>query len=255
MALTEQLLVKLAQLEKEAEDPLQFWLEHAKYLSAQTPAHIKLEFLCPHASSPHVSPIAYHECEGCKEADSVFYEPRLDQYTCHACGKCQERSRSPVIRYVPDSSVYKHSVHLHQILHEMQCLRQSLPPKILGDIKEHVGPPYTHARIKRNLRKLGYQQHYNMIYSIQQALDPEFKPLVLHPRQEDQMQGLFFQYVSLGPIGGRKNRLNYHFVIGKLAQMCGIYNLFKPYLHPPKGEKSRLDSERIWAIVCKKLKW
>ncbi|MFK5165321.1 hypothetical protein, partial [Propionibacterium freudenreichii] len=76
---------------------------------------------------------------------------------------------------------------------------------------------FTYERIKKSLRKLGYNQHYSMVYSVQRDLDETFTPLILSFKQEENLQGLFFQYISLGNIGGRKNRLNYHFVLGKLA--------------------------------------
>jgi hypothetical protein len=255
-SLTTQLVHKLLKLEAEvaAQDLDQFWLLHNKYLRDDTAEQVKLEFLHPERVFQNETPITYNECEACSD-DGVFYDPTLDQYTCHSCGFCQEKSRSPLLRYIPESSVYKHSVHFHQILHEMQCLRESLPNNIINDIKDGLDPPYTYDRIKKSLRRLGYQQHYSMVYTLQQILDPTFKPLHLTPKQEETMQGLFFQYVALGPIGGRKNRLNYHFVIGKIAKMCGYYDFIAPYLHPPKGKKAIDTSEDIWTQVCAKLKW
>lgn len=252
--LTEQLERKLLKLEAEAEDVHHFWLHHNVYLKPDTPEHIKLAFLHPDKVFENEASIQYNECEACSE-DTVFYDPTLDQYTCHNCGYCQEKSRTPLIRYIPESSVYKHSVHFHQLLHEMQCLRESIPHNIINDIKDGVEPPYTYDRIKKSLRKLGYHQHYSMVYSLQQILDPDFKPLHLTPLQEETMQGYFFQYIALGPVGGRKNRLNYHFMIGKIAKLCGYYDFIAPYLHPPKGKKALDASEDIWAYVCDKLKW
>ena len=189
-SLTEQLERKLLKLEAEAQDVHQFWLHHHIYLKPDTPEHIKLEFLHPDRVFKNETPIQYNECEACSE-DGVFYDPTLDQYTCHSCGYCQEKSRSPFIRYIPESSVYKHAVHFHQILHEMQCLRESIPHNIINDIKDGVEPPYTYERIKKSLRRLGYHQHYSMVYSLQQILDPTFKPLHLTPQQEEKMQGYF----------------------------------------------------------------
>ena len=70
-----------------------------------------------------------------------------------------------------------------------------------------------------------------MVYSIQRELDPTFKPLKLSFKQEEQLQGLFFQYISLGKVGGRKNRLNYHFVLGKLADMLEYKFIHPIYIH------------------------
>lgn len=245
---------KLCEMELECDNLNIFWLYHQKYLSDATTEKEKLEFL--HGAenmSPLSSPIRYHWCEFCGE-DEVFHDPALDQYVCYGCGACQETSRTEFKTFVPESSIYKHSVHLHQILHEMQCLRESIPANLVGDVREHLKANFSYERIKKSLRKLGYNQHYSMVYSIQRELDPTFKPLKLSYAQEEQLQGLFFQYISLGNIGGRKNRLNYHFVLEKLANQLG-YDFIHPYLHPPKGKKSREESERIWGIVCKKLNW
>lgn len=253
MALQEQILAKLGRLEAQAEDPIAFWLQHAKYLSPDTSEKTRLHFLHPGGVSPLERPIYYHECEFCN-MDAVFHDPLTDMYTCHACGECQETSRTPFLRLIPDSSIYKHAVHLHQILHEMQCLRDQLPKNLVEDVRDHVGKPFSYLRIKRSLRRLGYPQHYSMIYSIQQALDPTFTPLQLTAEQEECIQGKFFQYIQLGPLGGRKNRLNYHFVLGKIATLCG-FDFIHPYLHPPTGQKSVSESEVIWNEVCTRLMW
>jgi hypothetical protein len=245
---------KLSEMECDAPDLVTFWLYHQKYLSDATSEKEKLEFLhgCDNVSEV-TSPISYHWCEFCGE-DGVFHEPHIDQYVCNECGSCQPTTRTVFKTFVPESSIYKHSVHLHQILHEMQCLRESIPQNLIADVRDFLGANFTYERIKKSLRKLGYNQHYSMVYSIQRELDPTFKPLKLSFKQEEQLQGLFFQYISLGKVGGRKNRLNYHFVLGKLADMLE-YKFIHPFLHPPKGKKSREESEVIWIEVCKKLNW
>lgn len=253
MVLQEQVLAKLTRLEAQATDPNLFWLEHAKYLHPDTPEKVRLHFLHPGGVSPLTHPVYYHECEFCN-MDAVFHDPLTDTYTCHACGECQETSRAPFFRVIPESSIYKHAVHMHQILHEMQCLREQLPKNLVEDVRDHVGPPFTYMRIKKSLRGLGYPQHYSMIYSIQLALEPSFQPLRLTAEQEAHIQGKFFQYIQLGRLGERKNRLNYHFVLGKIAILCG-YDFILPYLHPPTGRKSLMESERIWQDVCTRLNW
>lgn len=244
---------KLCEMEMEADNLTTFWLYHQKYLSDATTERQKLNFLHPDQVSELSSPIRYHWCEFCGE-DGVFYEPKIDQYACTECGACQETTRDDFKIFVPESSIYKHSIHLHQILHEMQCLRESIPPNLIADVRDFLKANFTYERIKKSLRKLGYNQHYSMVYSVQRDLDETFTPLILSFKQEENLQGLFFQYISLGNIGGRKNRLNYHFVLGKLADKLG-YTFLHKYLHPPKGKKSKEESERIWKLVCIKLNW
>jgi hypothetical protein len=244
-----QLEEKLKKLEAEAEDKDMFWLKHNRLLIASQ--REQLEFLHPGAISPVSSLSSPNACEMCGE-DTVFYEVSSDTYVCNECGICQDQIRHQPLRYVPESCIYKHHVHLHQILHEMQCLRQKLPDQIVADVRDFLKTDFSYERIKKSLRKLGYKQHYSMVYSIQHALDSTFKPLQLSYEQEEALQGLFHQYISLGPIGGKKNRLNYHFVLLKLSKMCG-YDHILPYLHPPKGKKSIESSERIWREVCRRL--
>jgi hypothetical protein len=247
--LQRQLEEKLKYMESQAEDKNVFWLKYNRLLIGDE--REKLEFLYQGIIS-YPSPIqTMNECEWCG-AETVCYDKAGDQYLCDECGFCQDVIRERPLRYVPESCIYKHHVHLHQILHEMQCLRRKVSTKMVDDIRYFLKKDYTYDRIKKSLRKLGYKQHYSMVYSIQHALDPEFKPLVLSHEQEEVLQGLFHQYIALGPIGGKKNRLNYHFVLKKLAKMCK-YDFLLPYLHPPKGKKSVEHSEKIWKEVCERL--
>jgi hypothetical protein len=247
--LQEQLISKLQKMEEKAQDKDAFWLKHNLLLLGTE--RQKLNFLYEGVMTPH-SPIqSANGCEWCGQ-ETVFYETVTDTYLCNECGFCQNTIREKPLRYVPESCIYKHHVHLHQILHEMQCLRNKVSSKMVDDIRHFLKKDFTYERIKKSLRKLGYKQHYSMVYSIQHALDPEFKPLKLSHDQEEVLQGLFHQYIALGPIGGKKNRLNYHFVLMKLAKMCK-YDFILPYLHPPKGKKSVEQSERIWKEVCTRL--
>lgn len=240
---------KLKRMEAMAQDKNAFWLQYNRLLIATE--REKLEFLYDGIIS-NPSPIqTMNECEWCG-AESVCYDKAADQYLCDECGMCQAVIRERPLRYVPESCIYKHHVHLHQILHEMQCLRRKISSKMIEDVKYFLVKDFTYERIKKSLRQLGYKQHYSMVYSIQYALDPTFKPLVLPQEQEDVLLGLFHQYISLGPIGGKKNRLNYHFVLMKLAKICK-YDHILPYLHPPKGKKSVEQSEKIWKEVCERL--
>lgn len=247
--LQEQVENKLRQLEQETDDLDTFWLKHNRLLIANE--RKKLEFLYPGGMSPLSPILSPNGCEWCGE-ETVYYELATDTYVCNECGFCQEYTREKPLRFIPESCIYKHHVHLHQILHEMQCLRRKIPDKMIDDIRHFLGKDFTYDRIKKSLRQLGYKQHYSMVYSIQEALDPSFQPLQLTHEQEQNLQGLFHQYIALGPMGGKKNRLNYHFVLSKLAKMCD-YDFILPYLHPPKGKKSVEQSEKIWKEVCTRL--
>ncbi|MGZ8545895.1 MAG: hypothetical protein ACXWVU_00745 [Sulfuricurvum sp.] len=247
--LQRQLEDKLRRLEDDAQDKNAFWLKHNRLLLGSE--REKLEFLYPGGLSP-ISPIlSPNLCEECGE-EGVTYELVTDTYICGECGLCQEQIRHKPLRFIPESCIYKHHVHLHQILHEMQCLRRKLPDGIVDDVRHFLKEDFSYERIKKSLRQLGYKQHYSMVYSIQAELDETFTPLRITKEEEEQLQGLFHQYIALGPMGGKKNRLNYHFVLSKLAKMCH-YDHILPYLHPPKGKKSIESSEKIWREVCRRI--
>jgi len=253
--LEEQIVQKLVGLEAEAEDKDVFWLKHHKYLHPSlTTKDAVLEFLHPGKIGP-VQPVKYYPniCESCN-SDGVVLDKRLDDWLCADCGIIQQKTREPFKLVVPESSVYKHNVHLHQILHEMQCLRHAIPDGLIDDVKEFLGASCDYQSIKKSLRKLGYKQHYNMVPTIQSKLDPTFKPLDLTREQEEDITGYFNQYIALGKLPGKKNRLNYHFVIGKICEMLE-YDWVLPHLHPPKGKKSLEEHERLWDFICDKLKW
>lgn len=250
----ENVITKLQRLEAQAPDPAAFWLTYQRYLRPEMDVKEILRFLCPDQLLDGPRPIFLtSECEFCQGEDTVVLAG--DTYTCSECGSCQSTERKVFEIRPTGSAIYKHEVHMHQVLHEMMCLRGNLPDNLVADVREAVAPPYTYMKIKKSLRGLGYKQHYAMVYSIQQALDPTFKPLKLTHEQERVLQGYFYQYLKLGRLGKRKNRLNYHFVLEKLAHLTGYLNLLD-YLHTPKGKKSRGEHERIWRDeVCKALGW
>lgn len=242
---------KLEMMEKRAANHVEFWLSHQILLRPDTSTSLLFEFLGISNTSLE-KPILSDQCEQCGE-DSVFYETHTDSYICCECGYCQHQTRKHYEVFVPESSIYKPSVHLHKLLHEMQCLRHQLPTNIVADVRDYLKQDFSYDRIKKSLRKLGYNQAYAMVYSIQQYLDPTFKPLQLSYEEEEQLQGLFWQYLQLDKMG-RKNRLNYHFVLQKFSRMLK-YDHLLPFLHPPKGKKSREESEKIWKEVCIRLRW
>jgi hypothetical protein len=250
-----QIIQKLLRLETEAEDKDAFWLKHHRYLHPSlTTKDAVLEFLHPGKIGP-TQPITYYpnKCEACG-VDGVVLDSRLDDWLCAECGLIQHQTRAPFKVVVPESSIYKHNVHLHQILHELQCLRHAIPDGLIDDVREFVGDRVDYQTIKKSLRRLGYKQHYNMVPTIQQHLDPTYQPLQLTREQEENITGYFNQYIALGKLPGKKNRLNYHFVIGKICEILE-YDWVLPYLHPPKGKKSLDEHERLWDFICDKLKW
>lgn len=242
---------RLQQLEaKDPSDP-SFWLEHQKYLDKSSVTRTQvLDFVMEGRHSPISKG---YGCEQC-DASIVVLDAERDEWLCQDCGSVQERERRYFKPFTPESSVYKHTVRLHQILHELQCNRMKLPANIVGDVKEHLKENFTYARIQKSLRKLGYKQHYTMIPTLQMALDPSFEPLQLTRDEEMELTGLFTQYIALGQFSGYRNRLNYHYVISKLADMLGYYWIH-PHLRLPKGKKSVQRHDELWSKVCHHLGW
>lgn len=250
---------KLTTLEAETEDPVQFWLESHRFLSPTlcTPTDV-LHWL---HHRDRVGPAQYYaqnECEECLE-QMVAMDHKNDDQVCLSCGFIQQQYRDPFRIVVPASSVYKHDVHLHQILHEMQCLRHRIPDQIVSDLKDHLGADVSYERIQKSLRSLGYKQHYQMIPTLQLMLDPSFEPLILTREEEEAIMARFHQYIVYyrqPPLPGatRKNKLNYHYVLYKISQLCG-FDWVMPYCHFPRGKKSIKKNEQEWEQICKGLHW
>jgi hypothetical protein len=249
---------KLSELEQATDNPLEFWLEHQRYLREDARPSLLLDFLgVVHAAL--YRPICFEDdsCEECYE-NTVFYDATNDDWICGECGSIQNMTRSPLKRKIPESSKYKHQTHLHQILYELQCLRKKLPPTIVNDVHLYLeleALPITYTSVQKALRPLGYKQHYSMIPTILSEIDPAYKPLQLSRYDEDRIQGRFFQYVSLGQMSGmEKNRLNYHYVIYQIAKLERM-EFILPYLRLPQGLKSRKRHDNVWREICVLLKW
>lgn len=245
---------KLGLLEFHAPDKNQFWLDHLYILRGDD--QTLRSFL--NITEPR-DLLSENQCENefCR-AQTVVCDYANDDYVCHTCGFVQNGSRAVYLIYKSPSSIYKHQVHLHQILHELQCLRHRLPDGILDEIryylKLHNQLP-TYINIRKSLRKCGFNQHYKMIPSLQYHLDPTFTPLILSKEHEIQIQGKFFDYISLGHLEDRKcNRLNYHYVIFKICELLG-YDHVNGYLNCPKGKVSLENHYTCWRKICKALNW
>jgi hypothetical protein len=249
---------RLETLEAEAEDHIQFWLSHSYLLHPDTEPTRLLDFLGV-SNQPLLRPLWFAEdfCEDCY-ANAVVSDKKNDDWICAECGAIQDFTRTPFKRYIPESSIYKHETHLHQVLYALQCLRQKLPNDLVENVHLYLeleNKPVTYKEIQKALRPLGYKQHYAMIPAILSEIDPTYKPLRITRAQEEQLHGMFFQYISLGRVEGMdKNRLNYHYVIYQISHLLS-YSFIVPYLRIPKGEKSRRRHDQVWRHICGLLKW
>lgn len=176
----------LLQMEEKAIDKDEFWLKHMYLLKAKD-WEIK-EFLNLPIFNNH--PLL---CE--HGFDFCTFDPIEDTYACSECGLILPPWMEHITKERPDSCFYKHKVHMHQILHELQCLRHKLDWNMVEDIRHFLKTDFTYERIRKSLRRCGYRQHYRMIPSIQQALDPNFKPLHLNPDKENEIQKYFYKYL------------------------------------------------------------
>ena len=158
--------------------------------------------------------------------------------------------------------LYKPLDHLIIILEEMQCKRMVIPDRMLEDIQEALcDKPIHFTSVRKVLRRLGYKQHYMMIPTILQNLNPtSFPPLQLSNQEILQIQKRFkmyleaFYHLTAEDKQHRKNILNYHFVIRKIAQQLQLTKMFT-YLQPLKGVKTITNHERIWRIICTHNGW
>lgn len=238
----EAVIKKLEREENLCEDRVVFWLQHCRLLVKDN-LEEKMDYL---GIQPDVD-----TCEFCN-AVGIVHDSNED--ICQECGIVQKCPRLPILRARVPSGNYNPRTHLHNILHELQCLREVVPDKLIDMMHECVTfiEP-TFDNIKLCLRVYGYSQYYSLIPSLQQRFDPNYSQLMLTRTEEEKLKELFFQYMNLSrTLPGRKNRLNYHFVIYKLCIILNYHHVI-PYLRLPKGKITMERHERLWNDIVQQM--
>jgi len=154
-------------------------------------------------------------------------------------------------------SLYKPIDHLNIILDELCCYRVIVDEELIEELKSFIPNNYKDIKtVRKTLRKLGYKQHYLLLPTIMQHLDPvNFSPIQITSDNRRDIIYLFKQYLQefyrLQHSGEiiRKNCLNYHFVLLKITTNLNICENIIKFLNPPKGQKTIDEHERIWSLI------
>lgn len=212
---------------------------------------------------PSPSPPQTFNCIDCS-SHSLVHDSIYDETICTACGVVQHYNQTLPIHtgYLPDtfskikSTQYKEIVYLKLRLTELQCGVLKISPEMIEKLKEHFqSRPLTIYTLRKALNYFGYKQLYLRIPIILYTLDPEkYPPMKLSSRQVSKIVNLFKHYLSIWqtlPTSkkcGRKNFLNYQFVLKKIFIKLNLEHCVK-FLNLPRGKKTLKQHEYIWSLL------
>lgn len=212
------------------------------------------------------SPPVPSQTFNCLECDSssLQYDSLCDETICPNCGLVQHYNQAmPVHRgYLPDtfskikSTQYKEVVYLKLRLTELQCGVEKIPLDMIEKLEVHFkSHPLNIYTLRKALNYFGYKQLYLRIPIILYTLDPEkYPPMRLTSRQVSKIVNLFKHYLSIwqslpkSKRCGRKNFLNYQFVLKKIFIQLGLESCIK-FLNLPRGKKTLKEHEYIWSLL------
>lgn len=248
------------------EEQNSFWLQHNLIFKPFS----KLQDIIYFVTGSHQDQqIRWDICNDCDSINLVEDDGHNDVICCD-CGMVQ--SYCPIFIYGEITNGYQYNTrkcytrkdHLECILIEFQCGRIRDMEQILYDIQSRfskLGLETSFKNVQSSLRKLGYCQHYLHIPSILYHLDPEhFKPWKPCSNTIEKTIWIFHQYeehfesFKIEHSTGRKNSLNYHYILFKILQLIGEQDIPFRFLSMPKGKRTLLEHEYIWNNICPKLK-
>lgn len=212
---------------------------------------------------PSPAPPQTFNCIDCSSKDLV-HDSIYDETICTVCGTVQHYNQAHPIHtgYLPDtyskikSTQYKEVVYLKLRLTELQCGVLKISPEMIGKLKDHFKTrPLTIYTLRKALNYFGYKQLYLRIPIILYTLDPEkYPPMKLSSRQVSKIVNLFKHYLSrwqelpTSKKCGRKNFLNYQFVLKKIFIKLNLEECIK-FLNLPRGKKTLKQHEYIWSLL------
>jgi hypothetical protein len=201
-------------------------------------------------------------CVNCKSYGQLLFDNKQADLICSQCG-CIKNEMDVHIGYndyknlnIIRKSIYKPLDHLTLILDEFCCKRTQMDDELLKNIVDYIQKKkekMTIKTVRKSLRKLGFKQHYLMLPTIMENLNPNmYKPCVLSGGDRIRIEAMFKKYIIQFEESRvvlrikRKNLLNYHFVIYKIVQILNIDSNIIQYLNLPKGGKTLREHETIW---------
>ena len=247
------------------EDQNSFWLKNNLLFAPNSNLKDLIQFV---TGNSQIVQDPWYMCSECN-SDHLVEDDAHNDVICTVCGFIQPYP--PIFIYGEITNGYQYNTkkcytrkdHLECILVELQCGRSRDMYQIVQDIQEKLDQlhlPVTFTNVQKNLRKLGYYQHYLHIPSILNMLCPtKFKPWNPSKNIINNLLGLFCQYeerferYKIQNNVTRKNSLNYHFILIKLFQFVNEKDIPYRFLSIPKGKKTILEHEEIWSSISTRL--
>jgi hypothetical protein len=160
---------------------------------------------------------------------------------------------------------YNRMSHFRERINVFQAKQQREIPQEVRDAVERefrIDKMYkpekiTRERVRRYLKRLKMPQWYDDDMLIACQLGGK-QPPSLTQEQTKRLYSMFeavqAPYDRCPVLKKRKNFFNYNYLIYKLIELNGWYELL-PFFPPLKSGKNRAEQDVIWAYVCKELNW
>lgn len=158
---------------------------------------------------------------------------------------------------------YKRINHFNEWLSQFQAKESThIPPKIIEDLRAEIQKEritekdINTSKIRRYLKKLGYNKYYEHIPHIINKLNG-VPPPIITSETEEQLRSMFkmiqVPFIKHCP-PKRKNFLSYAYVLHKFVEMLGMHDLTScfPLL---KSRQKLYQQDTIWKNICKELEW
>lgn len=188
------------------------------------------------------------------------YDSTFDETICSNCALVTSFQKRTYSGYLPDTfskikkTQYCQVEYVKLRLTELQCGILKLDKKMIEELKYALRHKEINIHnVRKSLRILGYKQMYLRIPIILNTLDPKkYPPLKLTARDVNKIVGHFKNYIDkwnkLKDKRGRKNLLNYQFVLKKIFEKLGMQDKTH-FLNIPKGKKTLEQHEEIWNLL------
>lgn len=197
-------------------------------------------------------------------SDNLVYDATYDETICKDCAIVSSFQKRTYSGYLPDTFSKIKKTQYNQIdyvrlrLTELQCGILKMDEEMMEELGYYFrNKKVCISTVRKALRILGYKQMYLRIPIILNTLDPKnYPPLKLTTREINKILTHFKCYLDqwdkLKDKRGRKNLLNYQFVLKKIFEKMKLYD--KTWcLNIPKGKKTLTQHEEIWNVLSSKM--
>lgn len=183
---------------------------------------------------------------------------------CSKCGNTTQYIESYTFSEQNNSMAYKRSNHLVECLNALQAKEGTHVPDtvieaVRSEFKKHrisCTSDIKPTKVKQFLKRLGYSNYYDNIYSITHAITG-MPTLKLSQSLEKKFRDMFTEIQA--PFEKhkpphRKNFLSYNYVLYKFSELLGEDSLL-PYFPLLKCRQNLHAQDQIWKAICGELKW